>query len=69
IEHRLMREGRVLHALANGPMTKDELRDRVYADTPGADPRLASRTLAAHLEKLVAEGRVRLAGETVTLVP
>lgn len=69
IEHRLMREGRVLHALAEGPLSKAELRDRVYSDTPGADPRLASRTLAAHLEKLAAEGRVRISGETVALVP
>jgi len=60
LAHRRMREGRVLHALAEGPLPLEELRVRVYSDTPDADPRLAARTLAAHLEKLEAEGRARV---------
>jgi ribonuclease/clavin/mitogillin len=60
IEHRLAREGRVLQALSEGPLDAETLCERVYADTPNADPRLAARSLAAHLEKLEAEGSVRV---------
>jgi glyoxylase-like metal-dependent hydrolase (beta-lactamase superfamily II)/8-oxo-dGTP pyrophosphatase MutT (NUDIX family) len=59
IEHRRMREGRILRELAQRPLDERELLSRVYSDTPGAAPELAAKTLRAHLEKLVAEGRVR----------
>ena len=59
IRHRQMRESRVLRALEGGPLGEDLLRDEVYADTAGADPALAARTLRAHLEKLEKEERVR----------
>jgi endoribonuclease LACTB2 len=58
IEHRRMREGKVLRALEAGPMSEEDLRTRVYDDTPGVDPALSARTLLAHLEKLEEEGRV-----------
>jgi len=58
IEHRRMREGKILRVLESGAMTEDELRQRVYDDTPNADPTLAAKTLRAHLEKLEEEGRV-----------
>jgi glyoxylase-like metal-dependent hydrolase (beta-lactamase superfamily II) len=58
IEHRRMRESRILRALVEGPLSEDALRERVYADTPGADPALAAKTLRAHLEKLEEEGRI-----------
>lgn len=58
LEHRRMREGRIVRALEGGPMSEAELLQRVYDDTPSADPALAAKTLAAHLEKLVDEGRV-----------
>ena len=67
VEHRRMREGRVLHALAGGPLPLEELRVRTYADTPDADPRLSARTLAAHLEKLVGEKKVAVDGGTARL--
>ena len=67
VEHRRMREGRILRALADGPLTEDALRARAYSDTPDADPRLAARTLAAHLEKLAAESRVIVENGTVRL--
>ncbi|HEX7078343.1 MAG TPA: MBL fold metallo-hydrolase [Candidatus Eisenbacteria bacterium] len=67
LEHRRLREGRVLRALADGPLTMEALRERVYADTPGADPALAEKTLLAHVEKLEAEGRVRIDGASVSL--
>jgi glyoxylase-like metal-dependent hydrolase (beta-lactamase superfamily II)/8-oxo-dGTP pyrophosphatase MutT (NUDIX family) len=69
IEHRGMREARILDALAGGPLVSGALRDLAYADTPNADPRLAARTLAAHLEKLVEEGRVVVDGGGIRLVP
>ena len=62
IEHRRARESRILHALAAGPAGEEALRERVYADTPDADPALAARTLRAHLEMLETEGRVRRSG-------
>ncbi|HEY7728533.1 MAG TPA: MBL fold metallo-hydrolase, partial [Candidatus Eisenbacteria bacterium] len=58
IEHRRARESRIVEALAAGPLGEDALRERLYADTPGADPALAGRTLRAHLEKLEEEGRI-----------
>jgi glyoxylase-like metal-dependent hydrolase (beta-lactamase superfamily II)/8-oxo-dGTP pyrophosphatase MutT (NUDIX family) len=67
IEHRRMRERRVLDALAGGALDLTALRQRVYADTPGADPGLAAKTLEAHLEKLEEEGRVRREGSRVAL--
>jgi endoribonuclease LACTB2 len=59
IRHRQMRESRLLRALEEGALGEEALRDEVYADTPGADPALAMRTLRAHLEKLEEEGTVR----------
>ncbi|MGE5178307.1 MAG: MBL fold metallo-hydrolase [Bacteroidota bacterium] len=58
IEHRRIREGRILRALEAGPMSEDDLRERAYDDTPAADPQVAARTLRAHLEKLEEEGRI-----------
>jgi len=68
LEHRRMREERVLRALAEGPLNEDALRERVYADTPDAAPELAAKTLRAHLEKLEQEGRVRVTGGRVEVV-
>ena len=63
LEHRRVREGMVLRALEGGPLDAEMLRIRVYSDTPDAAPELAMKTLSAHLEKLTAEGRVKLRGE------
>ncbi len=68
IEHRRVREARILRALAEGPLLEDDLRARAYADTPDADPVLAGKTLRAHLAKLEAEGRVRRGGARVSLL-
>jgi len=57
----------VLRALEGGPMSEDALREEVYKDTPGAAAELAARTLEAHLEKLVEEGKVRRDGGRVSL--
>ena len=48
-------------------MTEETLREEVYKDTPGAAAELAARTLEAHLEKLIEEGKVRKEGGRVIL--
>ena len=67
IEHRRVRESRILRTLAEGALAEEDLRDRVYADTPDADAALGMKTLRAHLEKLEAEGRVSRSGGSVAL--
>lgn len=64
IAHRLMREGRVVAALAAHPgATLDELVRDAYADTPSFLWPLAARSLRAHLDKLLREGRARVDGD------
>ena len=58
IAHRLEREKQVLDALANGATSAAAMRQRIY---PDLDPRLhgaAEIQIAAHLIKLVEDGRV-----------
>ena len=58
IAHRTMREDKVVAALAARPNASlAELVPAVYADTPQPLWPLAERSLRAHLDKLVAEGR------------
>jgi glyoxylase-like metal-dependent hydrolase (beta-lactamase superfamily II) len=57
LAHRRMREERVAGALSDTPSTLAELVVSAYADTPRALWPLAERSLAAHLEKLVRDGR------------
>jgi glyoxylase-like metal-dependent hydrolase (beta-lactamase superfamily II) len=60
IAHRTMREARVLAALAGKTgATLPDLMPIVYADTPQPLWPLAERSLRAHLNKLVREGRAR----------
>jgi glyoxylase-like metal-dependent hydrolase (beta-lactamase superfamily II) len=60
IEHRKRREAKVLEALRHaGSATIDALLPVVYADVPVERRRAASRSLLAHLLKLVADGAVR----------
>ncbi|HVW19195.1 MAG TPA: MBL fold metallo-hydrolase [Solirubrobacteraceae bacterium] len=58
VSHRLAREAALLAALRDGLRDADELLDRVWADAPAALRAGAARTLAAHLDKLAAEGRL-----------
>ena len=62
IAHRLAREAKVAAALQRrGPATLEELVVDVYDEvSPRLHP-VAMRSLSAHLDKLVAEGRARLA--------
>jgi len=60
IAHRLAREAKVAAALERlGASTLDGLVAAVYDDVHPRLHRVAARSLRAHLEKLVAEGRVR----------
>ena len=68
-DHRLDRERQVLGAIEAGPAGAAELTRRVYAaEVSGPElMRAAEMTLRAHLDKLVAEGRVRVEGERYSL--
>jgi glyoxylase-like metal-dependent hydrolase (beta-lactamase superfamily II) len=58
IAHRLAREDKVVAALRKlGSAKLDALVAEVYADVPPKLHRVAARSLAAHLGKLLAEGR------------
>jgi glyoxylase-like metal-dependent hydrolase (beta-lactamase superfamily II) len=58
IAHRLDREQRLVLALAAGARTVEEMLDAAWGDVPQALRPAASVTLAAHLDKLAAEGRL-----------
>lgn len=62
--HRLGREARVLAAIRSrpAPSTLAELVPIAYADTPPALWVIAERSLHAHVNKLVADGSVRVHG-------
>jgi glyoxylase-like metal-dependent hydrolase (beta-lactamase superfamily II) len=63
ISHRTMREDRVLAALGGkSDSSLDDLLPMAYADTPKPLWPLAERSLRAHLDKLVGEGRAREVG-------
>jgi glyoxylase-like metal-dependent hydrolase (beta-lactamase superfamily II) len=67
IAHRLERENQVFDALANGATSTAAMRQRIY---PDLDPRLygaAEIQIAAHLIKLVEDGRVIERGDSYAI--
>jgi glyoxylase-like metal-dependent hydrolase (beta-lactamase superfamily II)/8-oxo-dGTP pyrophosphatase MutT (NUDIX family) len=61
IAHRLAREAKVVAALARlGEATLEALVPAVYDDVPAKLHAVAARSLLAHLDKLVADGGVRV---------
>jgi glyoxylase-like metal-dependent hydrolase (beta-lactamase superfamily II) len=63
IGHRLEREAKVLAALPPGATRSlKEILPAAYDDTPGAMHPVAARSLLAHLEKLVGDGKVAAEG-------
>jgi glyoxylase-like metal-dependent hydrolase (beta-lactamase superfamily II)/8-oxo-dGTP pyrophosphatase MutT (NUDIX family) len=69
IAHRLNRERKVVAALERlEHPSLDEMLPLVYDDVPERIHRVAVRSLTAHLDKLVAEGAVRLEEGRYTLV-
>jgi hypothetical protein len=70
IEHRLLRESRVLAAVQQHPkLTPRELVPYVYQDVSAHLFRLAERSLLAHLLKLEQDGLVDRSGERWRTVP
>ena len=69
IAHRLNRERKVIAAIERlEHPSLDEMLPIVYDDVPERIHRVAARSLTAHLEKLVADGTVRLQKSRYTLV-
>jgi glyoxylase-like metal-dependent hydrolase (beta-lactamase superfamily II) len=64
VEHREMRERRLLAALERGERSREVLLAEVWDDVPAEVRPAAALVMEAHLRKLEAEGR--LAGETLT---
>lgn len=58
VEHRQMRERRLLEALATGQRSRAELLATVWDDIPLELLPMAAMAMEAHLEKLEAEGRL-----------
>jgi len=58
VEHRQMRERRLLEALATGQRSRAELLTTVWDDIPIELLPMAALAMEAHLEKLEAEGRL-----------
>lgn len=63
LDHRRMREDKVLAALAKGPRTEDGMLDEVYDDVAPELRPLGARSMLAHLLKLEAEGRAARRGD------
>lgn len=59
IAHRHMRAARILDALADGPLSLEEIVARAYADTPVALHGIARYSAQAHLEMLEDDGSAR----------
>ena len=59
LEHRRMREQRVLEAVASVARSEEEIARRAYEDKPEAPEQLTRLSTLAHLEKLERDGRVR----------
>lgn len=59
IGHRLEREHKIITALADGPVTLEEVVTKAYDDTPVELHPVAQMSALAHLESLEKDGRVR----------
>jgi glyoxylase-like metal-dependent hydrolase (beta-lactamase superfamily II) len=57
VEHREMRERRLLAALERGERSREALLSEVWDDVPDEVRGAAEQVMQAHLDKLVAEGR------------
>jgi hypothetical protein len=58
VAHRLDRERRLVAAIDAGARTVDQMLDAAWDDVPAHLRPAATVTLAAHLDKLEAEGRL-----------
>ncbi len=67
ISHRLEREEQIIGAVRGGARTVGAVVEDVYADVDRALHPLAAHSVAAHLEKLVDDGRVEFGAGTADL--
>ena len=67
LKHRERREKQVLEALADGFGTPELIGQQIYAGLEGRQLAMGTTVIVAHLEKLVAEGRVTPEGERYLL--
>jgi glyoxylase-like metal-dependent hydrolase (beta-lactamase superfamily II) len=58
VEHREMRERRLLDALERGERSREALLDEAWGDVPDEMRQAAAMVMQAHLDKLAAEGRL-----------
>jgi glyoxylase-like metal-dependent hydrolase (beta-lactamase superfamily II) len=58
VEHREMRERRLLVALERGERSRDALLDEAWSDVPPELREAAAMVMQAHLDKLAGEGRL-----------
>lgn len=58
ISHRLLRESNIFKTVEQGITTIPEIVKAVYTDVPEKMHKLAERSVLAHLEKLIQDGRV-----------
>jgi glyoxylase-like metal-dependent hydrolase (beta-lactamase superfamily II) len=58
VEHREMRERRLLAALERGERSRDALLDEAWSDVPPQMREAAAMVMQAHLDKLATEGRL-----------
>jgi glyoxylase-like metal-dependent hydrolase (beta-lactamase superfamily II) len=58
VEHREMRERRLLAALERGERSRDALLDEAWSDVPPKLREAAAMVMEAHLDKLQVEGRL-----------
>lgn len=58
VEHREMRERRLLAALERGERSREALLDEAWSDVPAELRPAAGMVMQAHLDKLAAEGRL-----------
>lgn len=63
IQHRLAREAQIYAEVTAGVSDIETIVAHLYPDVAPANRRAAAATVFAHLEKLIAEGRVRAEGE------
>jgi endoribonuclease LACTB2 len=68
VEHRTMREDKIVAALEGAPKSAAELLAVVYADTPAHLWPIAALSLQAHLDKLCGEGRAASSENVYRLV-
>jgi glyoxylase-like metal-dependent hydrolase (beta-lactamase superfamily II) len=68
LDHRALRDAQILSALAEAPMTIDQLVQRLYLDTPSALRPMAARNVRAHLDRLARRAQVQQRAEEWSLV-